>query len=282
MAGRSDPDHRHTRFGHRHVRVHGRPWHHLQHALAVRLGSGDRHRRGRCDRRGRERGALPAARPHTQRGSASHDGRGWGRPDRHRPGAMCGISADGVHRGAAGILLSPVRNHHCGFDAPVVFRLSHAVSCARCPAPTPAYRARGAAQWFCAVRADRGVAVDAVLPRLQPGLRVDVQHVWRTDQPSHSADRACLSGLCRADRPDRLALQRDPDRPHSGARPWLPDRRVQPAAGCNPSERTDAVVHAASEIIDAQRGVLHSVAFAGFDGATFTNAPNSAAIFADL
>ena len=47
-------------------------------------------------------------------------------------------------------------------------------------------------------------------------------------------------------------------------------------------ERTDAVVHAASEIIDAQRGVLHSVAFAGFDGATFTNAPNSAAIFADL
>jgi hydrophobe/amphiphile efflux-1 (HAE1) family protein len=47
-------------------------------------------------------------------------------------------------------------------------------------------------------------------------------------------------------------------------------------------ERTDRVVHAANEIISKQRGVEHSVAFAGFDGATFTNAPNTAGIFVSL
>ncbi|MBV9251971.1 MAG: efflux RND transporter permease subunit, partial [Acetobacteraceae bacterium] len=46
--------------------------------------------------------------------------------------------------------------------------------------------------------------------------------------------------------------------------------------------RTDAVVRAASEIIRARPGVEHAVAFAGFDGATFTNAPNTAVIFVGL
>jgi HAE1 family hydrophobic/amphiphilic exporter-1 len=44
--------------------------------------------------------------------------------------------------------------------------------------------------------------------------------------------------------------------------------------------RTDAVVHKASEIIQGTPGVIDAVAFAGFSGATFTNASNAAAIFA--
>jgi hydrophobic/amphiphilic exporter-1 (mainly G- bacteria), HAE1 family len=44
--------------------------------------------------------------------------------------------------------------------------------------------------------------------------------------------------------------------------------------------RTDAVVQRASKIIQATPGVHDAVAFAGFSGATFTNASNSAAIFA--
>jgi HAE1 family hydrophobic/amphiphilic exporter-1 len=44
--------------------------------------------------------------------------------------------------------------------------------------------------------------------------------------------------------------------------------------------RTDDVVQRASEIIQATPGVKDAVAFAGFSGATFTNAPNSAVIFA--
>ena len=43
--------------------------------------------------------------------------------------------------------------------------------------------------------------------------------------------------------------------------------------------RTDAVIRKATDIIMTTPGVAHSVAFSGFDGATFTNASNSGAIF---
>ena len=46
--------------------------------------------------------------------------------------------------------------------------------------------------------------------------------------------------------------------------------------------RTDAVIRHASEIILARPGVQNSVAFAGFDGGTFTNAPNAGVIFVPL
>ncbi|HET6234400.1 MAG TPA: multidrug efflux RND transporter permease subunit [Acetobacteraceae bacterium] len=46
--------------------------------------------------------------------------------------------------------------------------------------------------------------------------------------------------------------------------------------------RTDAVIRRASEIILQRPGVMHSVAFTGFDGATFTNAPNAGVIFVAL
>jgi HAE1 family hydrophobic/amphiphilic exporter-1 len=46
--------------------------------------------------------------------------------------------------------------------------------------------------------------------------------------------------------------------------------------------RTDAVIREASTIILARPGVQNSVAFTGFDGATFTNAPNTGVIFVPL
>ncbi len=46
--------------------------------------------------------------------------------------------------------------------------------------------------------------------------------------------------------------------------------------------RTDAVVQQATKIILGTPGVEHGVAFSGFDGATFTNAPNAGAIFSSL
>jgi len=46
--------------------------------------------------------------------------------------------------------------------------------------------------------------------------------------------------------------------------------------------RTDAVIRAASDIIMHEPGVASAVAFAGFDGATFTNAPNTGVIFASM
>ena len=46
--------------------------------------------------------------------------------------------------------------------------------------------------------------------------------------------------------------------------------------------RTDAVVRQATKIILATPGIEHAVPFAGFDGATFTNAPNAGAIFSPM
>jgi hydrophobe/amphiphile efflux-1 (HAE1) family protein len=46
--------------------------------------------------------------------------------------------------------------------------------------------------------------------------------------------------------------------------------------------RTDAVVRQAAQIILTRPGVQNSVAFTGFDGATFTNAPNTGVIFVPL
>jgi len=47
-------------------------------------------------------------------------------------------------------------------------------------------------------------------------------------------------------------------------------------------KRTDEIIRKASTILRARKGVKHAVAFAGFDGATFTNAPNAGVIFVAL
>jgi hydrophobe/amphiphile efflux-1 (HAE1) family protein len=47
-------------------------------------------------------------------------------------------------------------------------------------------------------------------------------------------------------------------------------------------ERTDQLVRQASDTLLKRPGVAHAVAFAGFDGATFTNAPNAGVIFVTL
>jgi HAE1 family hydrophobic/amphiphilic exporter-1 len=47
-------------------------------------------------------------------------------------------------------------------------------------------------------------------------------------------------------------------------------------------DRTDLTVRRASDILLSRPGVAHAVSFAGFDGATFTNAPNSGVVFVTL
>jgi hydrophobic/amphiphilic exporter-1 (mainly G- bacteria), HAE1 family len=47
-------------------------------------------------------------------------------------------------------------------------------------------------------------------------------------------------------------------------------------------QRTDRVIRQATDVIMRRPGVEHSVAFVGFDGATFTNAPNTGVIFVAL
>ncbi|MDE1146501.1 MAG: multidrug efflux RND transporter permease subunit [Azospirillaceae bacterium] len=43
--------------------------------------------------------------------------------------------------------------------------------------------------------------------------------------------------------------------------------------------RTDAILRHVQDLLAARPGVTHTVGFAGFDGATFTNAPNAGAVF---
>lgn len=47
-------------------------------------------------------------------------------------------------------------------------------------------------------------------------------------------------------------------------------------------ERTDAIIRKAADILMSRPGVKYAVGFAGFDGATFTNAPNAGVIFVPL
>jgi HAE1 family hydrophobic/amphiphilic exporter-1 len=47
-------------------------------------------------------------------------------------------------------------------------------------------------------------------------------------------------------------------------------------------ERTDQVVRRTGDLLLKRPGVAHAVAFAGFDGATFTNSPNAGVIFVTL
>ena len=47
-------------------------------------------------------------------------------------------------------------------------------------------------------------------------------------------------------------------------------------------ERTDKVVREATKLALSVEGTAHTAGFAGFDGATFTNAPNAGAIFVTL
>lgn len=47
-------------------------------------------------------------------------------------------------------------------------------------------------------------------------------------------------------------------------------------------DRTDAVIRKSADLILSRPGVKHAVAFAGFNGATFTNAPNAGVIFVTL
>ena len=93
-------DHSHdrrARVAHWHVRRHGHAGVLAEQPLPVRAGAGDRHCRGRRDRRGGERGTLFGDGPLAARGGAAGDGRGFRAGDCHCPGALRGLCADRAH-----------------------------------------------------------------------------------------------------------------------------------------------------------------------------------------
>ena len=100
LARGADPDHRHSRVARRQPCRACRVRFFDQQSVAVRHGAGDRHRRRRRDRRGGEYRAADGGKgPLAARGRARDDGRGVGRADRDRAGAVRGVHSDQLHSG---------------------------------------------------------------------------------------------------------------------------------------------------------------------------------------
>ena len=109
---------------------------------------------------------------------------------------------------------------------------------------------------------------------LQPGLRPDRGRLRRTPSAARAAQAHRAAGLCGAARGDGVDRQRRAARLHPAARPGLRHRR-RAAARRRLAVAHRRVVQRASEIARETPGVEHAVAFAGFSGATFTNASNA-------
>ena len=115
-----------------------------QHAVALRPGAGDRHRRGRCDRGGGERRAAHRAGAVAARGHAQGDGRSHRADHRDRAGAVRGVHADGVHQRDDRAVLPAVRADDRDLDGDLGVQLADAepgarvaaAQAARCAAAT--------------------------------------------------------------------------------------------------------------------------------------------------
>ena len=160
-------------LAHRHVRGDAGDGLLAEHAVALRPRALDRHRRGRCDRRGGERGAAHRARAVAARRDATRDGGSVGPDHRDRAGALRGVRADGVRQRADRTVLSAVRADDRDLDGHLGVQLADAQPGAGLAAAQAARRAarRRAAR--------RRSAVRLVLPRLQSVLRARVRRLHR-------------------------------------------------------------------------------------------------------
>ena len=121
---------------------------------------------------------------------------------------------------------------------------------------------------------------NSLAERLQPRLRRDVERLCQGGRErwcgtSSSCCRS-MSGFSPGPSGSPTTCRAASSRPSTRA---MPSSSIQLPDGSSLS-RTDAVVQRASKIMQETPGVQNAVAFAGFSGATFTNATNAAAIFA--
>ena len=211
-----------------------------QRALAARPRARHRHRRGRCDRGGRSRDAPHRARDGAEGSDDQGDGGGLGPGDRHRADSERGVRAGGLHGRHHRPAVSAVRHH----DRAVGAALGH-------QRPDAQPGARGDAAQAGDGQED---APDAVLQRVQPGVRLDdrpvrqlLRHPGQEDVPEPGVHR-------RADVRDRRAGPRafpdgfvpEEDQGYIMVNAQLPD-----AASL---ERTDAVMKKAEADSREERG----------------------------
>ncbi len=136
-----------------------------QRAHALRPGARHRHRGGRRDRGGGERGAQHRGGVVAPRGHLSRDARGLRAHHRHRARAGGGVRAARVHQRAFRPVLPPVRGHHRDLDGDLRDQLADAFPRARRAAVEGPRRAAGCAH------ARHGRLARLALPRVQPLVR---------------------------------------------------------------------------------------------------------------
>ena len=211
------------------------------------------------------------------RGRASHHGRGRHGGARHLAGADRGVRADGLHPGHFRAVLPAVRDHHRGLDGDLGVQLADA--CRRrwppcCSSRTMSSQRRHASSWRAA--AERWPTASTTASTGSSHVYARMVRVLVGSTIALVAMLAVFAGLIYA---TVHMLQTVP-------RGFIPTMDqgyaivvVQLPEGASLG-RTDAVIQKASEIIRNTPGVANAVAFAGFSGATFTNASNAGVIFA--
>ena len=128
-----------------------------------------------------------------------------------------------------------------------------------------------------------GASDPRVLPAVQPRASTALSHGYGwLSRPRRALRRADAGGLCRHHRLRPQRIPQDPDRLHPGGRPRLPHHRDATAAGRRARSAPTTVNRRAVEIALKTPGISSAVNIVGFSGATFTNAPNSGAIFVVL
>ncbi len=119
----------------------------------------------------------------------------------------------------------------------------------------------------------------AAFTRFQPGFSGDGRRLCRGCRSSACAQALMLPGYTGLHRPDRWSVRPARRRLHPAARPRLRHRVEHVAAGRNARAHRPRDRAGRRPRCGKRPGVDHAVAFAGFRGATFTNAPNSGVIF---
>ena len=276
LARLDHPDRRHPDLADRHFRGHGGVRLLAQQPVPVRPGAGDRHRGRRRDRGGRERGTQPRAGHEPEGRGAPHDRRGRQRPGRDRAGARGGVHSGRLHQRHLGPVLPAVRDHHRSghrrSPCIVSLTLSPALCALLLKPPQAETRSRP-----LLLRPVHGffAGFNWLFDRLARGYGGVTRRLVRLTAVVLVvyAGLIALTGWQFERAPTGFIPQQDLGY-------LITVIQLPPGASL---ARTDAGRAARRGDHSGHRGRRrHGVPFAGFDGATFTNAPNAGAIFSPL
>ena len=243
----------------------------LNNLSLVRAGAGHRHRGRRRHRRGRKCRAQHRHRTGAARSGAQEHERGRLGADRDCAGAVRGVRAFGVHHRHIRAVLSPVRADHCRRHGHFADRFADAFA-GDVRAVAQAARPRAIAT---PGGSGRSTAFSAIS---MPRSTVSASGIsWLATRTVRRAAMMVVIYLVVLG-VGLSAFRKTP----TGFIPPV-DRGyiivvVQLPPGASLS-RTDAVQQRALDIAFSVPGVAHAVNVVGFSGATFTNAPNSGALF---